>query len=134
MNITLTPNVNNDKFYDICVNVDTIPHIDAPCIYKEDDGHEFHYGESNGVVSYYTCGITQCGHNRNYHWSSRCGVFNGMFGKRCMDVMFNDGHYTMRGAMTVEAVEKLLKNKPYIVTIREEYCWDGEIAYGIKKL
>ena len=57
-----------------------------------------------------------------------------MFGKKCMDVMFNDGHYTIRGAMTVEAVEKLLKNKPYIVTIREEYCWDGEIAYGIKKL
>ena len=130
-NISLQQDINNSKFYELVVTVDSEIHIDYECISTTTEGFQLWYGENaDGFVSYYSKGIAQFGHDENYCWSSRSGVFNAL-GKRCMDiVLLNAKGWRMSSAMTVDKVVELLPDG-YEIAIRDEYCWDGEIAYSI---
>jgi len=134
-NVSFAPDWNDCNFYDICLTVDKIPHVEATCIRRFEDGKKLYYGENEeGVVSFYSCGCEMGGHDANYHWSSRPGVFNAL-GKKCMEVVFSDNNTSrVCGYMTVEAVEKLLVNTPYAIKVRNEYCFNNEIHYSIAKI
>ena len=68
------------------VHVDEAPRIIKQEIAHIDDSH-YHYGEENGIVCF---GVSNdhrsFGHEPGYMWSSRCGVFNTMFGMRLIDI------------------------------------------------
>lgn len=71
--------------YQLEVYEDKLPEVtmtEIACI----DGSHFHYGENeDGYVRF---GVSDdepfMGHRPGYMWSSRSGVFNTAFGKKCM--------------------------------------------------
>ena len=97
------------------VYVDQYPNIEKSVICRH-DGSNYHYGEDeNGIVSF---GISHdystFGHRPGYMWSSRCGVFNTMFGKEIIEITLctpNDwSGYTRNGCyyMTVDKALELV--------------------------
>ena len=131
MKINLQKDINNSKFYELVVNADSKPIIEHQCIATTSNGEQLWYGENaEGFVSYYSKGVAYFGHDENYHWSSRSGVFNAL-GKKCMDiVLVTPNGSRMCSAMTVDKVAELLP-EGYEVAIRDEYCDGAEIAYSI---
>ena len=128
-NISLQQDINNSKFYELVVTADSEIHIDYKCISTTSDGLQLWYGENpDGFVSYYAKGVAMYGHDENYQWSSRSGVFNAL-GKKCMDItLLNAKGWRMSSAMTVDKVAELLPDG-YEIAIREEYCDGAEVAY-----
>ena len=130
-NINLQQDINNSKYYELVVNADSKPSINCECIFTDTDGQQLWYGENaDGFVSYYSKGVAYMGHDENYCWSSRSGVFNAL-GKKCMDITLVTSNGTrICSAMTVDKVAELLPDG-YEIAIRGEYCWDNEVAYSI---
>ena len=81
-NISLQQDINSSKYYELVVTTDTKYseiQFDHKCIATTADGHQFWYDENpDGFVSYYSKGVAQFGHDENYHWSSRSGIFNAL--------------------------------------------------------
>lgn len=133
-NISLQQDCNNSDYYKLVVTTDTKYNdisIDCECIAVTKDGNQLWYGENaDGFVSYYSKGVASFGHDENYRWSSRSGVFNAL-GKKCMDITLIPAEgWRLSSAMTVDKVAELLPDG-YEIAIRDEYCWDNEIAYSI---
>lgn len=133
-NISLQQDINNSKFYELVVTTDTKysdRKITCECIATTSDGQQFWYGENaDGFVSYYSKGVAYMGHDENYCWSSRSGVFNAL-GKKCMDITLIPAEgWRLSSAMTVDKVAELLPDG-YEIAIREEYCYGDEVAYSI---
>lgn len=126
--------LNNREYYNLIVHMDKLPNVPTTCIFQE-DGMEYHYGEdTDGFVSFFVCGVKRDGHDEKYRWSSRDGIFNGLFGKKSIEVVYVVNNAAYAGHMTVSRVEKLLKYLPYTIEMRKEYCWDNEVAYSIRKI
>ena len=132
-NISLERDINSSKYYELVINADSKPSINCECIFTTSDGQQLWYGENaDGFVSYYSKGVAHMGHDENYCWSSRSGVFNAL-GKKCMDItLLNAKGWRMSSAMTVDKVAELLP-EGYEIAIRHEYCDGAEVAYSIVK-
>lgn len=132
ISVKLEQDCNSQKFYELVVEIDSeLPEIPCKCIHITEDGDKLWYGENaDGFVSYYSNGVEICGHDADYMWSSRSGIFNAL-GKKCMDIVLIEKHgWRMSFSMTVDKVTELLPDG-YEIAIREEYCWGNEIAYSI---
>ncbi len=103
-----------NHLYEIEVHIDREYHgIPVETIHKEND-EAFVYGEDGSFVSY---GVVD---KTGYRWSSRCSVFNGQFGKKCMEVTIIDTRgYRIGGNMKVDEVLKFLPEGYYIAEITE---------------
>ena len=128
--ITCEQDCNSRKFYELVVEIDgEMPEIPCECIHTTKSGERLWYGEKDGFVSYYSNGVAQCGHNADYKWSSRAGVFNAL-GKECMDIVLIENGCRFSASMTVDKVRELLP-KGYAIAVRHEYCDGDEVAYSI---
>ena len=99
------------------VYTDSTPDIKMTEIANIGDQH-FHYGENeDGFVRFGVSHDTpSMGHEPGYMWSSRCGVFNTMFNKRCIEVDLCTGNYTRWGCyyMTVDKAMELMPDDFHI--------------------
>lgn len=129
--ITCEQDCNSRKFYELVVEIDgVLPEIPCECIHTDKFGNKLWYGETaDGFVQYYANGVARHGHNADYKWSSRAGVFNAL-GKECMDIVLVENGCRFSASMTVDKVRELLPNG-YAIAVREEYCDGDEIAYSI---
>lgn len=124
------------KDYEVLVYVDALPQVTKQPIFHE-DGATYWYGENDGFVSY---GVTHdyptMGHNPGYMWSSRAGVFNGMFDKHCMSVIIctedsNGRTHKYGGNIVVDKISNLL---PHGYHIKKQQDADGEIYYRVRHI
>jgi len=94
----------------------------------EEDGVQYLYGQIGDFVGY-----SMYDEANDKYWSSRASVFNGMFGKRCMEatLITSDG-YRLASAVTVDMALMFLPDGFYIIEQTEEDA-DGnkEISYSI---
>ena len=78
--------LNPNSEWDMEVYVDEAPSIireEIACI----NDSRYHYGENDGVVCIgVSHDYSSFGHEAGYLWSSRCGVFNTLFGMRLIDI------------------------------------------------
>ena len=131
ISVTCEQDCNSRKFYELVVEIDgEMPAIPCECIHTTNRGWKLWYGETeDGFVNYYANGVAQMGHNADYKWSSRAGVFNAL-GKECMDITLIERGCRFSASMTVDKVRELLPNG-YAIAIREEYSDGDEVAYSI---
>ena len=133
--VELQQDCNDRKYYELVVTTNE-EYKSIPCelIYTDKDGHKFWYGEdANGLVNFYSNGVASLGHDANYQWSSRAGVFNAL-GKKCMEIVLipKEG-WKIATSMTVEKVKELLPIGYKVVVRKEWYDDDDEIVYAIIK-
>ena len=128
--------LNNREFFNMIIHIDKLPEVQTQLIHRDPTtGREFYYGETiDGFVNFFTCGIEDERHDKNYRWSSRDGIFNGLFKKKSIEVTYVIDNIAYVGHMTVTRVERLLGSLPYTISIRKEYCFGNEVVYGIKKI
>lgn len=97
---------------------------------KDADDYTFIYKENrDGFVSY---GAIQkkdtYEHEAGYVWSSRAGLINVIFGKRCLEISLTDSSNRLYSVnMTVEKVLSCLENMPYHVQEVLDVSKSGEV-------
>jgi hypothetical protein len=107
--------LDGNHLYKLELTVDELPTTDETVL-LEDEEQKYVYGETPDGYVTYGC-IAKNAHHGNepgYRWSSRASVFNGMFGKRCMEVVFIE-KYRYAGDMTIDAILPFLPDEFYIV-------------------
>lgn len=130
---------NYNGVYEMTIVVDEVPDIPMSVIHTDGDT-DYHYGmNDDGFVRYgVSHNVPYFGHDAGYMWSSRASVFNGAFGKHCIDVIIAtrntyNGSYTRRDcSITVPFAMSLLPDGYVIEEYTDKYN-DGscEIGYYI---
>lgn len=117
--------------YELVVTIDTEYKSIPTEVLEQTENGTFIYGELDGFVSY---GAID---NTGYRWSSRASVFNGQYGKKCMEITVIDTKGRRYASnMLVEEVLKYIPNDFYIIEQTETDA-DGnifEISYYISNL
>lgn len=104
-----------NNFYNLVLTVDKLPKPEETVLF-EDEEHKLVYGETpDGYVTYGSISKhASYGHKPGYRWSSRASVFNGEFGKRCIEITIIE-KYRYGGNMTIDAVLPFLPDNFYII-------------------
>ena len=119
---------------EVLVYVNALSQVTKQPIFHE-DGATYWYGENeDGFVEFGVSHDYPCfGHEAGYMWSSRSGVFNGMFNKCCMSIILcvdvGNGCTHKYGAHIV--VDKISGLLPHGYCIKKHEDGDGEIYYRI---
>lgn len=122
VNFKLECNAWTNGRYNLVVTIDEEYKNIPTEILEQTDTHTFVYGERDGFVSYGAIDKT------GYRWSSRASVFNGEYGKKCMEVTLVDSKGHRYGAnMLVKEVLKYIPDDFYIIEQTETYE-NGQIA------
>lgn len=112
--------------YELVVTIDEEWKSIPTEILEQTGTHKMVYGERDGFVSY---GFID---EKGYRWSSRASVFNGQYGKKCMEVICIDTKGHRYGVnMLVEEVLKYIPHDFYIIEQTETYEDGAEITYSI---
>lgn len=125
--------LDGNHLYELEITVDKLPELKEEVLFEDHD-NKLVYGETpDGYVTYGSISKhASYGHGPGYRWSSRGSVFNGMFGKRCIEVTIIE-KYRYAGAMTIDAVLPFLPDDFYIIEQVETDRYDKirEITYSI---
>lgn len=120
LNTDLTCSTYTNNLYNLEVEIDSLSSM-AESVLFEDEESKYVYGETpEGFVTFGSISKkASYGHDSGYRWSSRASVFNGMFGKHCMEVTLTYPRYGFMCrsaiAMTIDAILPYIPDDFYII-------------------